>query len=73
MMSNNFRYEPFVAVSGIVGGEVPVVHDILPSDKQEVYATTSFDENCIEFEFEPDRKYNVRLRQRYPAAKLKFV
>ena len=48
---NNFRYQPFVAVSGNPGVIVPVVDDVLSSHEQEVYPTTSFDENSIEFEF----------------------
>ena len=53
-MSSNSRYQPFVAVSGNHGGKVPVVDDVLSSHEQEVYPTTSFDENCIEFEFQTD-------------------
>ena len=48
-MSSNFRYQPFVAVSGNIEGMVPVVDDVLSSHKQEIYPTTSLDENCIEF------------------------
>ena len=51
IMSSNFRYQPFVAVSGDLGGKVPVVDEVLSSHEQEIYPTTSFDENCIEFEF----------------------
>ena len=47
-MSSNFRYQPFVAVSGNLGGKVPVVDDVLSSHEQEIYPTTSLDENCIE-------------------------
>ena len=47
-MSNNFRYQPFVAVSGNVGGKVPVVDDVLSSHEQEIYPRTSLDENDIE-------------------------
>ena len=50
-MSNNFRYQPFVVVSGNLGGKVPVVEDVLSSHEQEIYLTTSLDENCIEVEF----------------------
>ena len=72
-MSRNFRYQPFVAVSGNIGGKVPVVDDVLSSHEQEIYPTTSFDGNCIEFEVETDRNYYVDLRQSFLALKLKFV
>ena len=73
IMSSNFRYQPFVAVSGSLGGKVPVVDDVLSSHEQEIYPTTSLDENCIEFEFQTDRSYYVDLRQTYLALKLKLV
>ena len=73
MMSSNFRYQPFVAVSGNLGGKVPVVDDVLLSHEQEIYPTTSLDGNCIEFEFQTDRNYYVDLRQTYLALKLKLV
>ena len=72
-MSTNFRYQPFVAVSGNLGGKFPVVDDVLSSHEQEIYPTTSLDENCIEFEFQTDRNYYVDLRQKYLALKLKLV
>ena len=72
-MSSNFWYQPFVAVSGILGGKVPVVDDVLSSHEQEFYPTTSLDENCIEFEFQKDRNYYVDLRQTFLALKLKLV
>ena len=50
-MSSNFRYQHFVAVSGNLGGKFPVVDDVLSSHEQEIYPTTSLDENCIEFEY----------------------
>ena len=50
-VQNNFRYQPFVAVSGGVGGKVPVVDDVLSSHEQQIYPTMSLDENSIEFEF----------------------
>ena len=55
IMSSNFRYQPFVAVSGNLGGKLPVVDDVLSSHEQEIYPTTSLDENCIQFEFQTDR------------------
>ena len=72
-MSNNFRYQPFVAVSGNLGGKVPVVDDVLSSQEQEFNPTTSLDESCIEFEFQTDRNYCVDFRQTYLALKLKRV
>ena len=72
-MSSNFRYQPFVAVSANLGGKVPVVDDVLSSHEQEIYPTTSLDENCIEFEFQTGRNYYVDLRQTYLALKLKLV
>ena len=73
-MSNNiFRYQLFVAVSGNLGGKVPIVDDVLSSHEQEIYLTTSLDENCIEFEFQTDRNHYVDLRQSFLALKLKFV
>ena len=72
-MSSNFRYQIFVAVSGKLGGEVPVVDDVLPSHDQEKYSTMSLVENCIEFDFQTDRNYNVDLRQTYLALKILFV
>ena len=73
MSNNNFRYQPFVAVSGNLWGKVPIVDDVLFSHEQENYPTTSVDENCIEFEFQTDRDYYVDLRQSFLALKLKFV
>ena len=62
-----------MAVSGNLGGNVPVVDDFLSSHVQEIYPTTSLDENCIEFEFQTDRNSYVDLRQSFLALKLKFV
>ena len=73
MSNNNFRYQPFVAASGNLGGKVPIVDDVLSSHEQEIYHTTSLDENCIEFEFQTDWNYYVHLRQSFSALKLKFV
>ena len=67
MSNNNFRYQPFVAVSGNLGGKFPIVDDVLSSHEQEIYPTTSLDENCIEFEFQTDRNYYVDLRQSFLA------
>ena len=57
MSNNNFRYQPFVAVSGNLGGKVPIVNDVLSSHEQENYQTNSLDENFIEIEFQKDRNY----------------
>ena len=73
MSNNNFRYQHFVVVSGNLGGNVPIVDDVLSSHEQEIYPTTSLDENCIEFEFQTDRNYFVDLRQSFLALKLKFA
>ena len=73
MSNNNFRYQPFVAVSGYLGGKVSIVDDVLSSHEQEIYPTTSLDENCIEFEYQTDRSFYVDLRQSFLALKLKFV
>ena len=72
-MSSKFRYQPFVAVSGNLGGKVPVVDDVLSSHEQAIYPTTSLDEKCIEFEFQTDRIFYVDSRQTYLALKLKLV
>ena len=48
---NIFRYQTFVAVSGNLGLKVPVVDNMLIFQEQEIYSTTSIDENSIEFEF----------------------
>ena len=71
-MSSNFRYQPFVAKSGNSGGKIPVVDGVFSSHEQEMYPTTSLDENCIELEFQTDRHYYVDLRQMYLALKLKL-
>ena len=73
MSNNNFRCQPFVAVSGNPGGKVPIVDDVMSSHEQEIYPTTSLHENCIEFEFQTDRNSYVDLRQSFLAMKLKFV
>ena len=73
MSNDNFRYQPFVAVSGNLGGRVPIVVDVLSSHEQEIYPTTSLDENFIGFELQTDRNYYVDLRQSFLALKLKFV
>ena len=59
-----------MVVSGNLGGKVPVVDNVLLS---KFFPITPFDENCIEFEFQTDRNYQVALRQTYLALKLRFV
>ena len=54
-------------------GNAPVIDGILSSQEQETYLTTPLDQNCIEFEFQMDRKYYVRLRQNFMASKLKLI
>ena len=56
-MSKNFGYQPFVGVSGNLGGKVPIVDDVLSSHEQKIYSTTPLDDKCIEFEFQTDRDY----------------
>ena len=70
---NNFRYHPFVAVSGKPGMKVRVVDDVLSSHEEEIYPSTSLDEYSIEFEFQTDRNVYVDFRQTYPALKIKLV
>ena len=60
---DNFRYQPFAAISGTPCGKVSVVADVLSSQEQEICPTTSLDENSIEFKFQTDRNVHVELRQ----------
>ena len=62
-----------MAVSGNLGGKVPLVDDVLSSHEQEIYPTTSLYENCIVFEFQTHPNYYVDLKQTYLALKLKLV
>ena len=73
MSNNNFRYQPFVAVSGNLGGKFPIVDEILSSHEQGIYPITSLYENCIEFEFQTDRNSYVDLRQSFLALTLNSV
>ena len=63
-MSIIFRYQPLWQFLEILEGK---------SHEQEIYPTTSLDENCIEFEFQTDWNYYVDLRQTYLALKLKRI
>ena len=62
-----------MAVSRNLGEKVPVVDEVLSCHEEEIYPTTSLDENCIEFEFQTDWSYYIELRQTYLALKLKLV
>ena len=69
---NIFRYQYFVAVSGNPGVKVPVVDDVLSLNEHEIYPTTFFIKNGIEFEIQTDFKVFVDLRQAYLALKIKL-
>ena len=62
-----------MAVSGNLGGKVPVVDDVLSYHEEQIYSTTSLDENSVEFEFQTDCNYYVDLCQSYLAHKVKLV
>ena len=70
---NNFRYHIFVAVSGSVGGKVPVVDVVLSLHEQQIYHTTSLVENIIEFEFQTNRNNYTDLRQTCSSLVLELV
>ena len=72
MSNNKFRYQPFVAVSGNLGGKIPIVDDVLSSQEEEIYHTISLDENCKKIEFQTDQNYYVDLSQSFLALKIKF-
>ena len=72
IMPNNLRYQAFVAVSRNLRGKVQIVDDVLLSQEQEIYPTTSLDENCIEFDFQTDRFSYADLRQTYFVLKLTY-
>ena len=71
-MSSIVRYQ-FLAFFGSLGRKNLVVDDVLLSHEQELYPTTSLDENCNQSEIWTDQNYYVDLRQTYLALKLKFV
>ena len=73
MSNNKFRCQLFVAVSGNLGGKVSIVADVLSSHEQEIFPTTSLDDNCKEFEFQTDWNCYVDLRLSFLALKLKFL
>ena len=62
-MSKSFRCQTFVAVCGNLERKLTLVDNVLWSHKQEVYPTTSLDENRIEFKIQPDRNLYVDLRE----------
>ena len=62
-----------MAVPGNLGRKEPVFDKALLSHEQEKYATNSFDENCVESEFQPDPNYYADLSQTYVALNLNFV
>ena len=62
-----------MAVSGSVGGRVLVVDDVPSSHEQQIYPTTSLDENSTEFEFQTDRNNYTDFRQTYLSLVLKLV
>ena len=72
-MSSTLRHQPFVVLSGNLGGKISVVDNVWSSHEQEIHPTTSLDENCIEFEFQTHRNYYVHLSETYLALKLKLV
>ena len=73
IFSQNFRYQPFLAVSDNLGGKVSVVDDVLSSHEEKLYPIISMDENSIGFEFQTDCNYYVDLRQSCLAPKVKQV
>ena len=72
-MSNNIRYQLFVAVSANLREKILVVSNVLAHHEQEIYPTNWLNKNCIEFEFWADWNYYVDSRETYFALKLKFV
>ena len=61
-MSNSFRYQPFLAISGNRGRKLVAVEDVLLSHEQGTCRTTSLDENWNDSEFQTDWNYYVDLR-----------
>ena len=72
IMSNDFRYQLFVAVSGNRDRKVQIGDDVLSSHEQYFNFATSLDENCLEFQIQKDLKYHVYMRQTCLAMKLNF-
>ena len=51
-----------MAVSRNLEGKVSVIDDVLSSHEQQIYRAALLDENCVEFEFQTDRKNYADLR-----------
>ena len=64
MISQIKQYQHFVAVLDNFGSKVPVVYDDLSAHEQ-LYPTTSLDENSIEFQFQTDCAFFIDLRESY--------
>ena len=73
VMSKKFRKQTFMAVSGNLGGKIPVVDNVLAYHEQDIYTTTSLDSNFEQFEFQTNWNFYVDFRQKYLALKLKVV
>ena len=73
MMSNHFRYQRFVAVSGKQRKKDPLVDAVLWPHHLEKSPSTSLEDNCIEFETQTNQNCYVDLRQTYVALKMIFV
>ena len=71
VMSNSFRYQRFVAVSGNYGGKFPLVGDVLSSRKQrDFFPTRNLSYNLIRQKllwvpFQSHRNNNVDLRKTF--------
>ena len=72
-MSVNFGYQTFAAISGNLGGKLPVVGNFLSSHEKEFQITTSLNENCKEIEFQTNWIHSLDLKRTYLALKLKFI
>ena len=73
LVKQQFSVQTFCGIVWRSCRKVPIVDDVASSREQEIYPTTSLDENCIEFEFRTDRNYYVDLRQSFLTLKPKFV
>ena len=62
-----------MAISGNLGRKISVVDTVLSSQQQDIYATTSLDEHCIECENQRDQNCSIDLMQSYLPRRLKFV
>ena len=73
IISYNFPYQTFMAVSGNLGGNFSGVDDSLSNHEKEIHPTTLLDEDCREFETPKDQNCNVGFRQICWALKLKIA